>query len=63
MNKWYTQPSPVAKQNEEPLGQATKAARGCLFRHTYILELKTNLQRWQIALELIPPLELHGVIE
>ena len=40
-----------------------QTARGSLFRPTYILKLKTTLQRGQIALTLMPPLEVHGVIE
>ena len=38
-------------------------ARGSLFTPTYRPTHKNDHHRWQIALALIPPLEVHGALE
>ena len=44
-------------------GQATTMARGSLLGLPRDEYTNKNPQRWQIALALMPPLEVHGAIE
>ena len=53
----------AAKQTEEPQDRPPKQQEEAYLGLPINLTLKTNLQRWQIALALMSPLEVHGVRE
>ena len=57
-----TKQNNAAKQNEEPQDRPLSSQRKPIYVYLYI-KMNPNLQRLQIALAMMFPLEVHGAIE